>query len=374
MTRIVYGLSGDGSGHSSRARVALPRLLDAGHDVQVVTYGRGLENLRGDFAVHPSVGFAIDAPDRAGAVRVSVLGTLWRNGRLAPRLLRRARALRRELFRAFRPEVVVSDFEPVTAHLARLERVPLVSLDNQHRMRFMRYPCPPRMRAGRALARLVSIGIVPRADVSLVTTFWPSEPTNRRTFLFPPLLRDEILGATPSRGEHVLVYVTRPFDSLMRALADCPATRFRVYGAGRADRAGNLDFRAPSRGGFLEDLASARGVVATAGFTLLSECLALRKPLLAFPMRGNHEQELNAYLLERAGLGVEARRASTATVAGFLARLDELTAHLEAQPPHPGNGALLDHLLELVAEGGAGARAFQQRRRELGAPPEPSGA
>ena len=36
MTRIVYGVSGEGSGHSSRARVVLEHLVREGHEVKVV--------------------------------------------------------------------------------------------------------------------------------------------------------------------------------------------------------------------------------------------------------------------------------------------------------------------------------------------------
>ena len=39
MARIVYGVSGEGSGHSSRAREMIPHLERAGHRVRVVTYG-----------------------------------------------------------------------------------------------------------------------------------------------------------------------------------------------------------------------------------------------------------------------------------------------------------------------------------------------
>ena len=45
MARIVYGVSGEGSGHSSRASEIIPFLLDSGHEVKVVSYNRGYNNL-----------------------------------------------------------------------------------------------------------------------------------------------------------------------------------------------------------------------------------------------------------------------------------------------------------------------------------------
>ena len=51
MARIVYGVSGEGSGHSSRAREMLTHLVSAGHQVKVVSYDRGYRNLKDDFDV-----------------------------------------------------------------------------------------------------------------------------------------------------------------------------------------------------------------------------------------------------------------------------------------------------------------------------------
>lgn len=48
----------------------------------------------------------------------------------------------------------------------------------------------------------------------------------------------------------------------------------------------------PGLAGFLQDLASAKAVMATAGFTLISESLQLGKPYLAMPMDGQYEQQL----------------------------------------------------------------------------------
>jgi uncharacterized protein (TIGR00661 family) len=53
----------------------------------------------------------------------------------------------------------------------------------------------------------------------------------------------------------------------------------------------------------VNDLASARAVVCTAGFTLLSEARHLGKPVLAVPNRGFFEQALNALYLRHSRAG-----------------------------------------------------------------------
>ena len=51
MAKIVYGVSGEGSGHSSRAREMISYLEQLGHAVKVVSYDRDFNNLKDDFDV-----------------------------------------------------------------------------------------------------------------------------------------------------------------------------------------------------------------------------------------------------------------------------------------------------------------------------------
>jgi uncharacterized protein (TIGR00661 family) len=356
MTRVLYGFSGEGSGHSSRAREMMRGLQERGHQVVGASYDRGYANLRGEFELVEIEGLSIASVDN----QVSVVRTFAENAaKLSDGIagLRRLRQARRELL----PEVVITDFEPLTAYLAQHDGLPLVTLDNQHRMRYLRYPVPPGLRKDALVAEAVIRALVPRPDVSLVTTFWFGEATNDRTFLFPPILRREVLAATPRDDGHVLVYFTKGFDAFLERLCACPRERFVVYGTGREGSDGNLEHRAPSRDGFLDALAGAKAVIATAGFTLLTEALHLGKPVLALPMAGQFEQELNAHLLADAGYGRNGRGGGADLVGDFLYRLPEYRARL-ADYPRADNGAIAAKLEELVADGGAAARRFHARR------------
>jgi len=59
--------------------------------------------------------------------------------------------------------------------------------------------------------------------------------------------------------------------------------------------------RAPSRVGFLNDLANAGGVIGNAGFELASEALQLGKKLLLKPLGKQFEQGINAQTLLSMG-------------------------------------------------------------------------
>ena len=63
--------------------------------------------------------------------------------------------------------------------------------------------------------------------------------------------------------------------------------------------------------------ASKKAVIATAGFTLISEALYLHKPYLALPMQGQFEQELNAFQLESLGYGKNVTEVSAEAIGDF---------------------------------------------------------
>lgn len=358
MSRILYGVSGEGSGHSSRATEMTRHLLACGHQVKIASYDRGYRNMSAEFDTLEIEGLHIVCDNN----RVRPLKTLWHNLRRGGRAIRRLKALRQQM-RAFQPDFVITDFEPTTAWLAWWWRIPLISLDNQHRMRYMKFRSPARLMVSRWITVLLIKLMVPSPRAALATTYYYGERKNDRIFLFPPILRREVLACQPSTGEHHLVYVTSHFEHLPDLLKAFPDQQFVVYGCQREGVDGNLTYRPFSTDGFLRDLESCQSVVATAGFTLISEAIYLGKPYLAMPMVGQFEQQLNAICLEELGFGVNAHKVDRAALSDFFARLPELqtkVAAYAAEHRQPGqrdaNGAIkrkLDMLLtaDLVTRG-----------------------
>ena len=178
MARIVYGLSGEGSGHSSRSQQMARHLVAQGHEVKLASYDRGYRNLKEEFDMLEIEGLTIANENN----KVSKSKTLAANlGKLSAGL-KTFRRLKKSLFEEFQPDVVITDFEPMTAYLAYTNDLPLITIDNQHRMRYMQYDGPTHLNTDRRLTKGVIRAMVPRPDVSLVITFYEAPATNRRTF------------------------------------------------------------------------------------------------------------------------------------------------------------------------------------------------
>ena len=103
---------------------------------------------------------------------------------------------------------------------------------------------------------------------------------------------------------------------------------------------------------FIDDLRTSRGVVASAGYSLVSEVVYLRKPMLALPLAGQFEQEMNARYLERLGYGMAATALDEPSLKRFL---DGESGHAEALAGYKQDGnrdtfAAVDRFIEDAAE------------------------
>lgn len=344
MSKILYGVSGEGSGHSSRASLIAAHLQNQGHEVKIASYDRGYRNLKTQFDAIEIAGLTIVSEDN----QVSKLKTIAANFAKIPSGTRSLKLLK-QTFEQFKPDAVITDFEPSTAYLAGHYGIPLITIDNQHRMRYMQYEMPPSLRQDALITETIIRAMVPTPWVSLITTFHFSPLKNDRSFLFPPILRQSVLDLSTDESDNVLVYATSGFDSLLTTLRTFSRETFVVYGYDKEEISGNLHFRPFSKEGFLHDLATCKAIIATAGFTLISEALHLGKPYLAFPMQGQFEQHLNAFMLEQHGYGAQCHTPDRKQIAAFLYELPHYRAALE-QYPRAGNAAITDKLDELLAD------------------------
>jgi uncharacterized protein (TIGR00661 family) len=64
-------------------------------------------------------------------------------------------------------------------------------------------------------------------------------------------------------------------------------------------------------------------VIASAGFSLISECLHLKKKMLLLPVAGQYEQIINGHYIEKLGLGISAEKLDEAILARFLKEIDK---------------------------------------------------
>jgi uncharacterized protein (TIGR00661 family) len=341
MANILYGVNGEGSGHSTRTREVITHLQQQGHKLHIVSFDRGLRNLKESFPVTEIFGLSLTYVNN----RVRYKRTLASNLSKAPRAVRSLKELS-HMVDENKIELVITDFEPLSCHVGHHKRLPVIAIDNQHAITNAKVSLPRGFKRDVAAVKLVTRMMTPHADAYLVLSFFPAPARKQNTFLFPPILRQEVLSATPRNGDYVLVYVTSPAKELA-ALLKQVRCKFVAYGFGIEGQEGNVLFKKPSMAGFLRDLTGAKAVIANAGFSLVSEALYLGKPYLAMPVKNQFEQTFNAYHVDKLGYGAWWEDLGKEQVESFLFNLPFYSDNLRNYP-RGGNGAILAKVDELI--------------------------
>lgn len=351
--KILYGVVGEGMGHATRSRVILEHLTKA-HDVHVVVSGRARDYLAKQFEnVHNIWGFTIKYEGNSVKKWQTVLQNL--KGAISgwPQNVKKYF----ELVDEFQPDVVVSDFETFSYLFARNHFLPVISVDNMQIINRCKHD--PSLLAGHEDAFEMTRSIVksklPGAFHYLVTTFFYPELRKTRTTLAPSILRPDILEAKSEAGEHLLVYQTSTTNQALLDALKISGLPCRVYGMRRElteDQVeGNLTFRPFSEKGFIDDLRTARAVIANGGLSLMAEAVHLHVPMLTIPLKGQFEQELNARYLSHMGYGMMSMDLDRATTETFLAHTDSYARNLLSWVPR--DNAMLfgavDEVLRAVA-------------------------
>ncbi|MCC7535470.1 MAG: teichoic acid biosynthesis protein [Deltaproteobacteria bacterium] len=324
--KILYGVVGEGMGHAIRSRVVLDHLVAHGHEVSIMASGRAVDFLQKRFAdVNRIHGFHMITEEN----RVRRGKTLWSNVLQGITGVPRNIGVYFDNLDGFRPDIVISDFESWTYLYAKAHSLPVISIDNMQIINRCMHDDEiiGDDRATFELTRAFVKAKLPFCDHYLIATFFHPPLRKERTTLLPPILRPEILAATRTRGDHLLVYQTAEGNTALAEALAKTGMECRIYGMRRSiteeQVEGNLRYRPFSETRFVDDLASARAVIAGGGFTLMGEAVYLQKPMLAVPLEEQFEQIMNARYLQKLGYGRFTRR---------LEDSKELRAFVEAIP------------------------------------------
>ncbi|OGC43806.1 hypothetical protein A2Y85_01150 [candidate division WOR-3 bacterium RBG_13_43_14] len=328
MARIIYSLSGQGRGHSSRVTAVTEELRQRGHEVIFCCGATAQEVMqsRGEKVIPvPALQHFIEHD------RVRVVASLIYNFDRITNPYRTIRFLTLE-FARFEPDLLISDFEYFSPRVAHRMNLPVLSFNHQQVVTETRYRIGLRHKLEAAMGSMVIRLISPPKPYHILLSSFAAHPLRNphRTTIVPPIIRPIVQKIRPDIGDYILVYLNHQGSAALHLIHVLTKIRakFILYNFNRpsfADRFPHLVFKPLSMDGFLEDLSTANAVICSAGFTLMSEALYLRKPLFVIPNGGVFEQTLNALFLRKYGLGeaVIDRPVRINDIEGFLDRRDK---------------------------------------------------
>lgn len=329
MGKIFYSVAGEGRGHAARVRTVVEELR---HEHEVVLFAphaafEFLDNVYHD-AVDVEVrripGLQFCYKNR----RVSYLRSILQSVPFLMNLQKMVRCMER-LLREERPDLIITDFEPVLPRAARRIGLPFISFDHQHFLTtfdLSSLPWPLWLKA-KSIAASIDLFYTGQCETIVSSFFSPALRRNAgHVTSVGVMLRRELQNVRPEDERHLLVYLRRfAPPRLMEALRRCGRDVF-VYGLGEQPRDGNLRYFEVNETGFFDDLINCHALISNAGNQLVGEALCLRKPVLALPEEGNFEQSINGHFLAQTGYGVN-RDAAAFTDKQLREFLDEVPAY-----------------------------------------------
>jgi uncharacterized protein (TIGR00661 family) len=190
-------------------------------------------------------------------------------------------------------DLVISDFEPVTAWAAKSQKIPVLGIGHQYAFnhkipkegsdpiadQVMKYFAPADVGIGLHWHHFGQPILPPIIDT-------PETPAS--------IIKNKIIVYLPFEDQHEVIRLLSPFENF----------EFHLYSPEAvSSKFDHITCNPLSRDGFQKDLYDCAGIISNAGFELASEALQLGKKILAKPLHAQMEQISNAAALHQLGYG-----------------------------------------------------------------------
>ncbi len=285
--KILYAIQGTGNGHLSRAMDVIPCLMKHG-EVDIVVSG-----IQSDLSIPFPIKYKLHGLSfifgRNGGV--DLWKTLIRsNGR---KLIKEVRELPVEKY-----DLVINDFEPVSAWACYTRNVPCIGLSHQAAVLAEEAPVPD-------VTDMMGKFILKNYAPNTVQYGFHFKPYAQD--IYTPVIRKQVREHAIEDGEHYTVYLPAYDDKrLVLKLSQFKDVTWDVFSKHNKKpfKSKNVSIQPIHNDKFVKSMAGSAGVLCGAGFETPAEALFMKKKLLVIPMRNQYEQQLNAAALKEMGVPV----------------------------------------------------------------------
>jgi uncharacterized protein (TIGR00661 family) len=285
--KVLYAIQGTGNGHLARATEIVP-LLKLMADTDVLVSGTQADL---------KVPFNIDYRFSGMSFIVGKNGgvDLLKTAQQMPiiQFLRDVHNLRVDQY-----DLVISDFEPVSAWACWLKNKECIGLSHQNAVL---HPSAPQPNFNDWFGRFILKNYAP-STYQYGFNFKAASPD-----IFSPVIRNDIRNAQSTLKPHYTVYLPAYSDQqIQNVLSLIPEIEWQVFSKNskRDYTIGNIQFHPVSLERFTESFLSCTGLMCTAGFEGPAEAIFMGKKLCVIPMKKQYEQYCNAAYLKSMGIKV----------------------------------------------------------------------
>lgn len=283
--KILYAIQGTGNGHLARALDVYPTLCAYG-EVDVLVSG-----IQGDINLPFPVKYKLHG--------LSFI--FGKHGGIDKWATARRMNLAKFISDIFRLpiqqyDLVVNDFEAVSAWACRLHKKPCISLSHQAAVL---HHLAPKPKQNGIFGRWMLQNYAP----TTAAYGFHFKQFDQNTFT--PIIRNQIRELQISDEGHYTVYLPSYDDNtLVKELSVFETIHWQIFSkhCKEAFSFKNIHVQPIANNNFINSMASSTGVLCGAGFETPAEALYLGKKLLVIPMKDQYEQQCNAACLSSIGV------------------------------------------------------------------------
>lgn len=284
--KILYSIQGTGNGHISRALQLYPYLLKYG-EVDFFLSGSNAQLKTSLPIKYRSKGLSLFYKDSGGLDYSKIISSFSFN------IFKDAKNLPVEKY-----NIVINDFEFVTSLACKLKKVPSIHFGHQASFQSKK---TPRSSSFNPIGNLILNSFV-QADKYIGLHF-----KNFDENVFNPIIKDEILNATPINDGHITVYLPQySMDYLAPYFLAFPKFHFEIFTkeVTQITCKKNICYFPINNNGFTQSMIRCYGIITAGGFETPAEAMYLNKKVLSIPILKHFEQESNAVALKKMGIKV----------------------------------------------------------------------
>jgi uncharacterized protein (TIGR00661 family) len=285
--KILYAIQGTGNGHLSRAKDVIPALKSVS-DVDILVSG-----IQADIQLPFEIKYKYYGMSfifgKSGGVD---LWKTWKsfNFRMFVKEISQCPVDKYDL--------VINDFEPISAWASYFKKVKCISLSHQCALLSPNVPKPD---SSSWLGWLILRKYAPTSEK--IGFHFKKYDSN----IYTPVIRKEIRSLLVTNLGHYTVYLPAYSDErIINVLSKIDHVYWEVFSKHTTEvyQVRNVLIKPINGEAFAKSMASAEGVFCGAGFETPAEALFLGKKLLVLPMKSQFEQHINAAGLKDMGVPV----------------------------------------------------------------------
>lgn len=284
--KILFAIQGTGNGHISRAREIVPLLQQYG-ELDLLISGTQADVSLSQPVKYKLHGFSFIFGKKGGVDYWKTFRTM--NSRT---FLHDVRTLPLKQY-----DLIINDFEPVSAWACKLQKLESVSLSHQCAFISPNTPRPKKWNYAEWLFKYY-------APATHHVGFHFERYAD---FIHTPVIRSEIRKMETQNLGHYTVYLPAYDDQLLlQYFKQIKGVSWQIFSkhTKKEYAEGNTLVKPIQNEAFNQSLSTAAGLLTGGGFEGPAEALFMHKKVMMIPMKGQYEQQCNAIAAARLGASV----------------------------------------------------------------------